>query len=190
MTPSGGTCAPNSEPGRSERARKLGGTLLILLFVIAIARGEEIDEQLLQALYLKNFIVYVDWPEKPIPKLLVILADQGTPPLLQTMRDAHIFPLEQTKLCHNLHCAAGADVIFIDRAFSQTHALLQALAGSAVLTISDQPNFIANGGMIGLFRRNQKLRFDVNLAAAKRAGLHISAELLQMASKVIGATKP
>ena len=44
--------------------------------------------------------------------------------------------------------------------------------------------------MIGMVRRNRRLQFEVNLRAVKAARLHISAELLQMASRVIGNDTP
>ncbi len=54
-------------------------------------------------------------------------------------------------------------------------------------TISDRSNFAKTGGMIALKIRKKKLRFDVNLAAAKKSGITISARLLKLADTVIRA---
>ncbi|HGY90754.1 MAG TPA: YfiR family protein [Planctomycetes bacterium] len=55
------------------------------------------------------------------------------------------------------------------------------------LTISDRSKFAAAGGMIALAIRKKKLRFDVNLKAAKKSGITVSARLLRLADTVIRA---
>jgi hypothetical protein len=54
-----------------------------------------------------------------------------------------------------------------------------------ILTVSDQPDFIEQGGMIGLVLNGNRLGFDVNLTRAHQHSVHISAELLKLAQKVI-----
>jgi hypothetical protein len=53
-----------------------------------------------------------------------------------------------------------------------------------VLTVSDAKAFIRNGGMIELFADSNRLRFNVNVGNAHRAGLRISASLLELAAAV------
>jgi hypothetical protein len=43
---------------------------------------------------------------------------------------------------------------------------------------------VASGGMIQLFVEENKVRFDINLTAAKKSGLAISAQLLRLARNV------
>jgi hypothetical protein len=63
---------------------------------------------------------------------------------------------------------------------------LRTLSGSPVLTVGDSPHFAAAGGMIYLFVDESKVRFDINLAAAKQSQITISAALLRLARKVEG----
>jgi hypothetical protein len=60
----------------------------------------------------------------------------------------------------------------------RVQALLQSLARSPVLTISDIDGFAARGGMIGLSSTASTIHFEINAAASKRAGLEIGAQLL------------
>jgi len=64
---------------------------------------------------------------------------------------------------------------------------VQMLRGSGtrhVLTVGDSPEFAANGGMLGLSIDNNRVRFEVNLDAARESDLTISASLLQLATIV------
>jgi YfiR/HmsC-like len=66
----------------------------------------------------------------------------------------------------------------------RVQALLQSLARSPVLTISDIDGFAARGGMIGLSSTASTIHFEINAAASKRAGLEIGAQLLQLATLI------
>lgn len=57
--------------------------------------------------------------------------------------------------------------------------------GAAVLTMGDMPGFVEAGGMIGLRVEDNRVRFDVNLSSAQRAGLALNSQMLQLAGKVL-----
>ena len=61
----------------------------------------------------------------------------------------------------------------------------RAAAGRPMLTISDQPGFVDRGGMIEMKLVAGRTRFDINLAAARAAGLNLSSQLLQLAERVV-----
>jgi hypothetical protein len=54
----------------------------------------------------------------------------------------------------------------------------------AVLTVSDMPDFSRRGGMIQFLLEGNKVRFEINLAAAESAGLTLRSELLRVAKAV------
>ncbi len=61
-----------------------------------------------------------------------------------------------------------------------------AVAAAPILTVSDEEGFVERGGMIGLVVNEGSVRFDVNLPAARGAGLEISAKLLEAANLIVG----
>ena len=63
---------------------------------------------------------------------------------------------------------------------------LAILAGLDVLTVSDSPNFLDDGGMIQFVHVEKQVRFAVNLNAVNRTHLVLSSELLRVASSVRG----
>jgi hypothetical protein len=56
-----------------------------------------------------------------------------------------------------------------------------------VLTVSDIPDFVQQGGMIQFILREGSVRFAVNLAPTQRNGLMMSSELLKGAVQVVRA---
>src|SRR5207302_9764285 len=53
-----------------------------------------------------------------------------------------------------------------------------------ILTIGEPPGFAARGGIINLTLEDNKVRFEVNIGAAKQANLNISSRLLALAKIV------
>lgn len=61
---------------------------------------------------------------------------------------------------------------------------LLAVKNLPVLTVSDQPGFIASGGMIEFTVVNNKMRFKINNVGIKQGGLSLSSKVLKMALEV------
>jgi hypothetical protein len=57
--------------------------------------------------------------------------------------------------------------------------------GASILTISETENFGKRGGVIELKKEHKKVVFGINLIAANRAGINISAQLLKIAKDVV-----
>lgn len=53
-----------------------------------------------------------------------------------------------------------------------------------MLTIADDPEFAALGGVADLFFEDDKIRFSINLAATHRGRVVLSSQLLAMAKLV------
>jgi hypothetical protein len=56
--------------------------------------------------------------------------------------------------------------------------------GAHVLTVGDAPDFLARGGVVEFVREGNRVRFDVNIGEAQRAGLVVSSRLLRVARHV------
>lgn len=67
--------------------------------------------------------------------------------------------------------------------------ILAGIPDAPVLTVGEARDFATSGGIIGLSLQENKIRFDINLSAAQRANLKISARLLLLARNVIGGGK-
>jgi len=76
-------------------------------------------------------------------------------------------------------------VFFMPSAGQNSSEITSTLRKSAWLTIGETTDFCRNGGIMDFRIDNDKVRFDVNVQAAKQAKLKISSHLLKLAN-VIG----
>jgi YfiR/HmsC-like len=80
---------------------------------------------------------------------------------------------------------AACDLLFIAASESERLAeLLAELADMPVLTVSDMPRFAKRGGIVELQSRDNRVGFEINVPAYRRAGLVVSSQLLQLATLV------
>jgi hypothetical protein len=63
----------------------------------------------------------------------------------------------------------------------QAARILRGLKGSSTLTVGETEGFAVLGGIINLTAEGNTLDFEINLLAAERAGLKISANMLALA---------
>jgi hypothetical protein len=81
--------------------------------------------------------------------------------------------------------AAGCNLLFVTRKpTTQAKAILAHVSVKPVLTVGETPGFAADGGCINFVRHAQKVRFEINLEAATKAGLKVSSHLSTMAIMV------
>lgn len=170
------------------RAARL--VLVIVAFSARIARGQVVaGEYQIKAAFLQNFPKFVDWPSlQPggmSPLVIGIVGDDPFGPMLASMIDGaksngHPFVLMHFHWNDRL---TDCHIIFIST--SEISHLRQILEGAPnALTVSDCDSFARRGGMIELKTAGNRIRFDINVAAARKAGLRISSKLLGLAMNV------
>jgi hypothetical protein len=62
--------------------------------------------------------------------------------------------------------------------------ILEAIQGTAILTVGQSEQFTALDGMITFRMEADKVRFEINQDSAEQAGIKISAQLLKLATVV------
>ena len=142
----------------------------------------------LKAGYLFNFLKFVDWPPlAPTDTLTVCLLGESS------VYDEFVAALADKRLgtrqlvARRLAAAeplAPCQVLYIDAGQFPSAADLIVTRPAALLTVSDAPDFLRNGGIIALFDEGNHLRFRISVDNARHANLRISSQLLQLASAV------
>jgi hypothetical protein len=74
-------------------------------------------------------------------------------------------------------------VLYVDSR-QRWNALATHPALRGALTISAYAGFAEEDGMIEIGRQDDGIRFDINLAQARRAGFHFSPQMLRLARKI------
>jgi hypothetical protein len=154
-------------------------------------------EYQVKAAYLSNFGRFVEWPARaPLaedqPFNVCVLGEDPFGPSLDAAvarETIHKAPLAAKRISATPSTitqeAAGCHIIFISGSEEmKLKSILAALGNTAALTVSDIPQFAKRGGMIELVLVGKRVRFEINLAAAERAGLTLSSELLKLATAV------
>jgi hypothetical protein len=92
--------------------------------------------------------------------------------------DATIHPdIENIKQC---------DLLFVcSSEYPYIKNILGPIRKERILTIADTQGFLEKGGIINFMLEKNRVRFEINVAAAKRAKLTIRSKLLRLAIRVI-----
>jgi len=64
------------------------------------------------------------------------------------------------------------------------HEWLKLIEYKPVLSVSDTPGFLDQGGMINLVNEDNRLQFEVNLELVEKVGIEMSSQMLKIARKV------
>jgi hypothetical protein len=205
-----GAC-PDAPPGRgheswSGRARRPHGPPAVVLLYAAVAamvatigagparaadpsNAASLERQVKIA-FLYNFAKFVEWPRGSFaaaaaPLTVGVLgSDAFCLELERDMKGRSVgsHPIEVRRLA-TIEEARSVQILFLGTAgVPEIRRALAALESAPVLTVGDMPRFAARGGMISFTLEDNKVRFEINVAAARRAGLKISSKLLNVAS--------
>lgn len=172
---------------------RLSSMLLITLVLALPLPADALDEPTLKAVYLYNFVQFVTWPHEASGdtangntlRLCIVGGDPGGQIVALNGRPVRRMKIQiqqedKTALpgkCHVVYLPAGS-VGTLARLIETTHSL-------PVLVVSEDEAATPLGAAISVFEgRERKLEFDINLSAARNAGLQISSRLLQLARRV------
>ena len=143
-----------------------------------------------EAAFVYNFAKFVEWPQEAagaVPITFCVLGDESLYGALaeslagKTINGRTLVARQIGRPQEGLRC----QIAFIGSAEKkQLGGVLEVLAGSPVLTVADFESFARRGGMIELIKEGNKIRFAINVDAAKRHGFRISSKLLQLAEVI------
>ncbi len=163
--------------------------LTSLLLPVPLWAGP-LEEDRVKAGFVLNFAKYVEWPAPVLVSGELRVCGVGLHPLSGKLAELHGRQVqgrevrvrlsgrpEEWRDCHILFLPAEESL--------RAEALLRVVGPMPVLTVGDGADFTRDGGMIGLKLRFGRIRFDINLGAARRAGLNFSSQLLKLADEVI-----
>jgi hypothetical protein len=158
-------------------------------------------EYKVKAGYLYNFAKYVEWPTPPgtntapgrNPIIIGVAGGTGILPVLQEVLQGKLLegrPIEVAPVA-TLTPDTPCHILFIHQSFGQSPAQIgQALSNAPVLVVGEAEQFAEQGGMIGFVREANSFRIHLNLEAATRARLKVSAKLSSVARMVKGRQEP
>ena len=168
---------------------------LTIAFALVVSTPAFADagEYAVKAALLYNFSKFIDWPESAFagsPDFGICLLG-GDPYGVRidavARKRTHGRSIRIARLENVSKPASPCHIAFITKSVvGSLQQTLTDLDNEPVLTVGEGPEFIEDGGMIGLVREGSRIRFEINRGATRRAGLSVSAQLLRIAERVIG----
>jgi hypothetical protein len=156
-----------------------------LLLAPCAHASEPLPEYTIKAGYLYNFAILTEWPSSALNDNLELcfVGDDDLGSALESLQGKMVNyrPINIRSLTHPGE-VTGCNILFIGKMGHTEFALLQReIAGQPILTVTDNENLAKSGLTVFLRPERQRLVFEINTNAAKRANLNISSRLLRLA---------
>jgi hypothetical protein len=185
--------------GKRRMAKAIASSIFMCLWcgygLVGWADGP-LPEYQVKALFLLNFTKYVDWPPNAF-------AGSNTPVTIGVFGESKLGEALKNVVAGKsiggraiaIRQIQGAgdfgqcQILFIsDAESSRIRDILENTRALPVLTVGEDEAFGRNGGIINFVLKNGNVRIEIDLAAARKAGLAISSRLLAVADVVKGKT--
>ena len=164
--------------------------LIVMIFLLfSNLAGSSTQEYDVKAVFLFHFIDFVNWPEgksnqedrniciygsDPFDSRLRVLADADLQQ--KTVHVLSEISLASSSKCHTLYVGQSKR--------KQLDEIIDYLADSPILTVSDIGGFASRRGMIGFTVKSGKVKLEVNLNSVKASGIKLSSNLIEIATVV------
>jgi hypothetical protein len=160
------------------------------LSAAAMAQDARLADKV-KAAYLFHLTRFVEWPEAARPTLRVcILGSDQVAGLFRELTaskaDARSIQLSTEADTDPARC----QLLYLGRNSDDIAAALRKVKGRAVLTVSDDRDFMQLGGMVEFIELQGKIKLQVSVRAAKSVDLKLSAKLLEVAQLAPGESSP
>jgi hypothetical protein len=166
-------------------------TVCLLVAVLAGVIGRvpvyaQMDEGLVKAAALINVAMFVEWPALPPGERFVIAVaadDRFVEDVARFARGRRLLGRDiQVRRLPESDDTCACQLLFVGlREDDRSAALLRWARTRPVLTVGETTAFLREGGIVRLFRDDNRLRLQINNKSAEEAGLKISSQLLQLA---------
>lgn len=153
--------------------------MLLMFSDIAYAAGEDMETKV-KAAYIFNFTKFVEWIGFSGDILnICVLGESAIANVLEDYAARNTG--RQFNVKHGLDDLTQCQVLYIDQSEKNLLELLAKIRGAEVLSVSDAENFAKNGGIIGFYIDDGKLKLEINQKVADAAHLKISSKLMEVA---------
>lgn len=150
---------------------------------------EKPSEYAVKAAFLRSAVRLVDWPaDRRVPLEVCVVGEDPFGEALDAIAGtAGDLSLEVQRHA-DARAARSCEVVFLgpsERA--RLKSVLAALAGSGALTVGDTEGFAEQGVILNFYLDGNKVRFEVNVDAARAAGVALQPRLVSLGRVVRGS---
>jgi hypothetical protein len=182
----------------SALCQRFSGSLGALCGILALGLStgvpavEAYSVDSVKAAFIYRFAGYVEWTRDPASAQTFTIAVMGSSEIasrLQSLtadRTLHDRPVKVRRIS-SVQDAADAQILYIGPYHrAQLRNLLHSVRGKQMLVVTDEEHGLDAGSSINFLEMDRRVRFEVSIEAARRAGLIVNSELLSVAARVQG----
>lgn len=146
-----------------------------------------IEEQRLKAVIIYKLSLFVSWPADDEELNICTFSKHDFNTIKETIgsqtRKGKSIHLNLVTMNDNI--VGQCDILNLDNVpKKQISKILESIKKHPILTVGDGDSFARNGGIIGLFLEDEKVKFSINFKASRLAELKINSNLLKLAVAV------
>jgi len=173
--------------------RWFGGLAVAAFAVMDVHAQQPAAEEAVEAAYLHKFPGFVEWPADAFKTTSspIVIGLVGAPRVLEELtkiaRGRLVLgrPVE-ARAIGGTELPPDLQVLFISKdSAGETASLIDQARRDHVLVVTDLPEGLKTGAAIDFVQIDGRLRFEASPAAARRAELKLSSNLLSVAAKVV-----
>lgn len=143
----------------------------------------------MRAGFLYNCALFVAWPSTAFTRDELVIGVVGDHPVSETLEDMGAQTVSGRKVIiapvRSLDDLRDFQILFIAGDDPKAvRNVLTKVGGAPILTVGEQADFTAAGGVVRLYTDNGRLRFEINMTHAEGAGLRVSSKMLGLAKIV------
>jgi hypothetical protein len=152
------------------------------------------DEYLVKGAHLYAFGRYVQWPKTAFANASdpFVIATIGEDPFKNILREiAAKKTIDGRKIVIKRFANLEAykppcHILFVSRSLTpeQQAAVIAKTKGQPVLLVGETPDFAERGGIVNFYTEGDRILYEINANAARRADLRIDAKLLNLGKPV------
>lgn len=167
------------------------------------------SEYQIKAAFVFNFLKFVEWPKSKMkdenePIIIGIIGKNVFQDAFENLKNKTIEgrkvivkrykgiselddnPQEQPEKHPQIEDIRKSHLLFIcpsEKNYMKN--IIESVENHGILTVADTEGFLEAGGIINLMMEKKKVRFEINMVAAKESEIQIRSQLLRLAKKVI-----
>lgn len=164
---------------------------------LATATSHKFFEYHVKAEFLERITKFIDWPEGTFsnpnePFIITLVGENPFGPYLRELaktrkiknRRVILRQMEDNNAIEKCH------MLFIAKTENKRLDEILSMTGNRpILIMGDGEKLARRGTHISLYKKGQRIRFNINLGAARKSGLVISSKLLRLATVVYGGNE-
>ena len=172
-------------------ANALAVCFFVSTVLCAYAQPSSAPEYEVKAAFLYNFAKFVEWPEGTFPDdrtvmNVCVISESSFCMTLESIQGKKIKGREiVVRQCREIKDSGTCHILFVcsseKKRFGQ---ILESVKYKRILTVGESEGFAHLGGIINFTMVGNKIAFEINIDAARAAGLKISSKLLKLAKIV------